>query len=272
MAEQKPIRSHRGNKGFYRVFNFAIQIANHIFMNKALIVAKKEISTFFDSLIAYVILSIFLLLSGYFTWVWSNNVFFAGQASLQVFFEISYWTFFAFVPAITMRSISEEMRSGTLELLSTKAISDWQIIIGKYLSCMTLLAVALACTLPYYITISYLGKIDHGATLGGYFGLLLLSSAYASLGLLASSLTPNQIVAFLMTLGFGFLFFIVFEVASQGAKGIFRDVLNYLSFRVHYESIARGVLDVRDVLFFASVTFGGLLGAQTMLGSRNWKD
>jgi ABC-2 type transport system permease protein len=240
-------------------------------MNKAFIIAKKEVSTFFDSLIAYVILSIFLLLTGYFTWIWTNNVFFVGQASLQVFFEISYWTFFAFVPAITMRSLSEEMRAGTLELLSTKAITDTQIVMGKYLSCVALLAVALVFTLPYYATLSYLGKVDHGATLGGYLGLLLLCSAYISLGIFASSLTSNQIVAFLMTLGFGFLFFFVFELAALGSKGILREVLSFLSFRIHYESIARGVLDIRDVVFFATVTFLGLFGSQIMLGSRNWK-
>ncbi len=240
-------------------------------MNKVFIIAKKEVSTFFDSLIAYVILSIFLLLTGYFTWVWTNNVFFVGQASLQVFFEISYWTFFAFVPAITMRALSEEMRAGTLELLSTKAVTDWQIVVGKYLSCLALLGVALLCTLPYYITLSYLGKVDHGATVGGYFGLLLLSSTYIALGVFSSSLTSNQIVAFLITLGFGFLFFFIFELASVGSKGFLRDMLSFLSFRVHYESVARGVLDVRDIVYFASVTFLALWGSQIMLGSRNWK-
>ena len=135
-------------------------------MNKIWILTKKELASYFDSLIAYVMIILFLGLSGFFTWLFGNSVFLIGQADLQVFFSISYWTLFFFIPAITMRSLAEETRAGTIELLSTKAVSDWEIVLGKFLSCFLLVAIALACTLPYYITVSNLGNIDNGATIG----------------------------------------------------------------------------------------------------------
>src|SRR5215210_505630 len=117
-------------------------------MNKMWIITKRELAAFFDSLIAYVIIIIFLGLSGFFTWLFGNNIFYTGQADLGIFFSIAYWTLFFFIPAITMRMLAEEIRSGTFEMLSTKAVSDWQIIVGKFLACLILVVIALACTFP----------------------------------------------------------------------------------------------------------------------------
>ena len=142
-------------------------------MKKIWIIAKRELGSYFDSLIAYLMIIIFLGLSGFFTWLFGNNIFLMNQASLSVFFGIAYWTLFFFIPAITMRSIAEENRSGTIELLSTKAVSDAEIIAGKFLGSYLLVVIAISFTLPYYITVANLGNIDHGAVIGGYLGLLL---------------------------------------------------------------------------------------------------
>ncbi len=239
-------------------------------MNKIWILTKKELASYFDSLIAYVMIILFLGLSGFFTWLFGNSIFLIGQADLQVFFAISYWTLFFFIPAITMRSLAEETRGGTIELLSTKAVSDWQIVLGKFLACFLLVAIALACTLPYYITVAHLGKIDHGATIGGYLGLLLFSAMYISIGIFSSSITNNQIVAFLLALFIGIFFHVLFDVISSQMTGILGDIFNYLSARTHFESISRGVVDSRDIIYFLSVIFVGLLMSETMLSKRNW--
>lgn len=240
-------------------------------MNKVWIIAKRELASYFDSLIAYVIIVLFLGLSGFFTWVFGSNVFMQNQANLSVFFSIAYWTLFFFIPAITMRSLAEENKSGTIELLSTKAIDDWQIVLGKYTACLLLVAVALACTLPYYLTISFLGEADHGAIIGGYVALLLISSVYTSIGIMASSMTNNQIVAFLLALFISFFFHLIFDLLSANLTGTLGHLLDYLSIRSHFHSLARGVADTRDFLYLLSLTFIALLIAQTMLSKRLWQ-
>ncbi|HLF35063.1 MAG TPA: ABC transporter permease subunit [Cyclobacteriaceae bacterium] len=239
-------------------------------MDKIWILSKKELASYFDSLIAYVMIILFLGLSGFFTWLFGNTIFLIGQADLQVFFGISYWTLFFFIPAITMRSLAEETKSGTIELLSTKAVSDWQIVLGKFLAALMLVAIALACTLPYYITVSSMGPIDHGATIGGFTGLLLFSAMYISIGIFSSSLTNNQIVSFLMALFIGIFFHILFDLISSNMTGFLGDTFNFMSARTHFESISRGVIDSRDIIYFLSVIFVGLLLSESMLSKRNW--
>lgn len=240
-------------------------------MDKIWIIAKRELASFFDSLIAYVMIILFLGMSGFFTWLFGNNIFLINQASLQVFFGIGFWTLFFFIPAITMRMLAEETRSGTIELLSTKAITDWQIVGGKFLACLLLVMIALFCTLPYYITVSQLGSVDHGGIIGGYLGLILLSAGYISIGLFASSVTNNQIVAFLMALFIGIFFQILFDVMGSSFRGGLGTALNYLSMRAHFESLSRGVIDSRDIVYFLSITLVGLLFSQSMLSRRNWQ-
>ena len=241
-------------------------------MKSIWIITKRELAAFFDSLVAYVLIIIFLGLSGFFTWVSSSsNIFLINQADLQVFFGISYWTLFFFIPAVTMRSIAEENRAGTIELLSTKAVTDWQIVSGKFLSSLLLIVIALVCTLPYYITVSRLGNVDDGAVIGGYFGLILLSAAYISIGIFSSSTTNNQIVAFLLSLFVGIFFHILFDVLASSFTGSLGVIFDYLSVRSHYESISRGVIDSRDIIYFLSIVFIGLIFAQMNLSKRNWR-
>lgn len=240
-------------------------------MNKIWIITKRELAAFFDSLIAYVIIIMFLGFTGFFTWINTNNVFLMGQASMQIFFQIGFWTLFFFIPALTMKMLAEENRSGTIELLSTKSISDWEIVTGKFLACLLLVVIALVCTLPYYITISQLGEIDHGAVVGGYFGLILLSAGYISIGIFASSITNNQIVAFLVALLIGIFFHLLFDIMGYSFRGTIGSVLNYLSMRTHFDSLSRGVVDTRDLIYFFSVIGVGLTFAQAMLSKRNWQ-
>lgn len=241
-------------------------------MDKILVLARKELASYFDSLISYVMIILFLGFSGFFTWLSTSNVFIIGQASLQVFFGVSYWTLFFFTAAITMRSIAEESRSGTIELLLTKSISDTQIVVGKFLGSMALIAIALAFTLPSYFTVMKLGDVDHGGIIGGYLGLILLSSAYVSLGTFISSITNNQIVALLLTLGVGIFFHFIFGAASANTTGAMADLFAYLDAQAHFRSLARGVIDLRDIVYFLSLTFIGIYLSQFTLSKRSWKE
>ena len=195
--------------------------------------------------------------------------FFIGQATLQPFFSIAYWTLFFFIPALTMRMIAEERRSGTIELLLTKSVNDWQVVLGKFLSCFILIAIALALTLPYYISIASIGPIDHGAVWTGYLGMLLLSMVFISIGLFASSITNNQVVAFLLALFIGIFFLIIFDVLSTSFTGWFANLYSYLSLSTHYESISRGVIDSKDLIYFFSIAIFGLVLAEISLSKRN---
>lgn len=227
-------------------------------MNLVWTIAKKELSSFFDSLVAYILLVAFLGFSGFFTWLYGADIFFRSQADLKVFFSVAFWTLFFFIPALTMRMIAEEKKSGTIELLLTKAITGRQLVLGKFIACLLMVGIALAFTLPYYYTISTMGNVDHGATISGYAGLLLMSAAYIGIGLFASSVTGNQIVAFLLALLIGIFFHFIFGILSQGLSGTVGEVLSTLSLSAHYESVTRGVLDSKDLIYFLSITFFGL--------------
>ncbi len=232
-------------------------------------IAKKELQSFFDSLIAYILLVLFLGFSGFFTWLFGSDVFYVGQASLGTFFSIAYWTLFFFTPALTMRLLAEENKTGTIELLLTKAVTDRQVVWGKFLSAFLLVIIALAFTFPYVITLSKIGNIDAGEIICGYAGLALMSGAYISIGLYASSITNNQIVAFLLAMSIGLFFHIIFEVLAGNFTGVFAQVFLTLSLNNHFESISRGVVDTRDVIYFASIIFLGLLLSEFSLTKRN---
>lgn len=234
-------------------------------MKEIWILAHRELKSFFNSLMAYILLVAFLGFSGFFTWISGADVFMVGQASLQSFFGIAYWTLFFFIPGLTMGQLAEENRSGTIELLMTKPITDWQVVIGKFLSTLMLIAIALAFTLPYYITVSTLGPIDHGAVWTGYLGLLLMSGSYIAIGLFASSITKNQIVSFLLALLIGIMFHILFGILSSSFTGFMGNLFNYLSLSTHYESISRGVVDTKDLVYFLSIIAMGLAAAEFVL-------
>ena len=237
-------------------------------MRQVLTISRREFGAFFDSLVAYILLVAFLGFTGLFTWLLGADVFLRKQADLQVFFNIAYWTLFIFIPAITMRMLAEERKTGTIELLLTKSVTDLQVVSGKFMACLVLVLTALCLTLPYYITIASIGNIDHGATLCGYLGLLLMSSAYIGIGLFASSLTSNQIVAFLLALLISLLFHFVFDVIASGMTGWTAELFSYMSVTRHFESMSRGVIDSKDVIYFLSLTFLGLLFANVMISKR----
>lgn len=208
-------------------------------------------------------------MSGFFTWLYGADVFLRGEASIESFFGVAYWTLFLFIPALTMRMIAEERNSGTIELLLTKPVTDWQVIVGKFVACIALVGIALLFSLPYYFTVAWLGPVDHGAVWCGYIGILLLSSAYAGIGIFASSIAQNQIVAFLLSLCTGIFFVIIFNMFAGGMSGWAGRIFHYLSFSPHYESFTRGVIDSKDVIYFASFTLLTLLLAHGVLSRRN---
>lgn len=238
-------------------------------MRTTWIITKKELQSYFDSLIAYILLILFLGFSGFFTWLFGSDIFMNGQASLQSFFSIAYWTLFFFTPALTMRLLAEEKKTGTIEMLLTKAVTDRQVVTGKFLAAFLLVLIALAFTFPYVITLANIGDIDAGQILCGYAGLALMSGAYISIGLYASSLTNNQIVAFLLALTIGMFFHIIFEVLAGSFTGVTAQLFSTLSLNSHFESISRGVVDTRDVIYFASLIFLGLFLSEMSLTKRN---
>ena len=211
---------------------------------------------------------VFLAISGLFTWLYGSDIFFMNQASLQSFFSIAFWTLFFFIPALTMKQIAEENKSGTIEMLLTKPISEWQVIWGKFFATLILIAIALLLTFPYYITVKSLGSIDTGAVITGYLGLLLMSSAYISIGLFASSLTNNQIVAFLLALFIGIFFHIIFGFLASNMSGLIATIFSYLSLSTHFESISRGVIDSKDIIYFLSIIFMGIIAAEAIVVKR----
>jgi ABC-2 type transport system permease protein len=233
------------------------------------IITKRELNSFFDSLIAFIMIILFLGFSGFFTWISGSDIFMVGQASLRSFFSIAYWTLFFFIPALTMRLIAEEKKTGTIEMLLTKAVTDRQVIIGKFLATLMLITIALLFTLPYIITVSKIGNIDTGGVICGYLALILMSAAYTSIGLFTSCITNNQIVAFLSALFIGLFFHIIFEIIAAGMTGFFGQIINSLSVTVHFESLARGVVDSKDLIYFGSIIFLGLFLSEVSLSKRN---
>lgn len=238
-------------------------------MHAIWIITKRELQSFFDSLIAYIILILFLGFNGFFTWLFGSDIFLAGQANLQSFFTVSYWTLFFFIPALTMRLLAEEKKSGTIELLLTKAVTDREVVVGKFLSTLLLVGIALLFTLPYIVTVYNIGNMDLGQALCGYLGLLLMSATYISIGLYASSTTSNQIVAFLMALLIGLFFHIIFDVLASNFSGFVGQLFHTLSLSNHFEGISRGVIDTRDIVYFGSIIFIGLYLSELSLTKRN---
>ena len=238
-------------------------------MKKIWIITKRELKSFFDSLMAYVMIILFLGFSGFFTWIFGSDIFMVNQASLQSFFGIAFWSLFFFIPAVTMALFADERKAGTLELLVTKPVTDRQIIAGKFLAAFLLICITLALTIPYYITVATIGKVDHGAVIMGYMGLLFMSAVYISIGIFASSITSNQIVAFLLALFAGIFFHLIFSILASATSGWLSALFTYLSLSTHYESMARGVIDSKDLIYFASIVILAFIGTEQALSKRN---
>ena len=238
---------------------------------------RKEIGGFFSSLTGYLVIAVFLLLNSLFMWIVPGqfNVIENGYATLDSLFAIAPWVFLFLVPAITMRMFSEEKRSGTLDLLYTRPVSELQIILAKFLASWALVFCSLIPTLIYFWSVSRLGSpagnLDMGGTWGSYIGLLFLGGIYAAIGLFASSLTGNQIVAFILAVFLSFLMLQGFEFLSGIAKsGSTEFFISRLGIEYHYNSISRGVVDSRDILYFAGVIFLFVVGTRTVLQSSKW--
>ena len=233
----------------------------------SIIFCKKELKSYFDSPIAYIIITIFLLISG---WFFFSDLFLVNQATLRNLFGIIPFIFMFFIPAITMRLISEEKKSGTIEILLTLPVKDHQIILGKFLAGMFLISLAVILTLVYAFTLSGLGNLDFGSVVSGYLGLILLGATYLSIGIFTSSLTQNQIVAFIISFLIIFVLYLLDNVLIF-VPGFLSSVLEYLSVNYHFSNISRGVIDSRDVIYYLSLIFFFLFLAVRVLSSRKWR-
>ena len=225
---------------------------------------RREFRSYFDSPIAYIVLVFFLLVSGYF---FTSNLFLMNQASLRTLFGIIPLLFVFFIPAISMRLIAEEKKSGTIELLFTYPIKDSEIVLGKYFAALGLIIVSLVCTFIYAISVSTLGDMDGGQVIAGYIGLLLIGASYLAIGMFASSITENQIIAFIVALAISFFFFILDKILFFVPASI-ASILEYLAIEYHFQNIARGVLDSRNLIYYFSMIFIGLMLASHALSRR----
>jgi ABC-2 type transport system permease protein len=221
-------------------------------------ILKKEFNSFFASTVAYLVMGVFLLINGLFLWVFKSdfNILNAGFSDVNSFFYLAPWFFLLLIPAITMKSFADEFNKGTIELLKTKPISNWQIVMGKFSASVLLVIVALIPTFTYIFTIYQLGNpignIDFGSIIGSYMGLFFLATTYTAIGLFTSTLSKNQIVAFISGV---LITFILFEGFDAISNLIGNDLsLKQLGIKKHFKSISRGVIDTRDVLYFISVT------------------
>jgi ABC-2 type transport system permease protein len=237
----------------------------------------KEIRVFLSSLIGYVVMGVFLLITGLFLWVFpgDTNILDMGFATLDSLFFVTPWVFIFLIPAITMRSFSEERRTGTIELLLTKPLSEWQIILAKFGAGLLLVWIALLPTLVYYITVYQLGNpsgnLDSGGIWGSYLGLFFLASAYVAIGLFCSTLTDNQIIAFLSAALLSFVMYSGFQsIANFDLLGSLDSFVGNLGMQAHFNSLGRGVVDSRDVLYFLIITFLFLFTSRLVLLSRKW--
>ncbi len=239
---------------------------------------KKEIKTFFGSLIGYLAILVFLLVTGLFLWVFPGayNIPDNGYATLEGLFSLAPWLYLFLVPAITMRFFADEKRTGTLEILLTRPLSDFQLIFAKFLAGMVLVIFSLLPTLLYFLSVYLLGNpvgsIDTGATWGSFFGLFFLASIYVAIGIFASSLTDNQIVSFILAMVLSFIFYLGFDfIASSGIPFLLEQIFEWLSINNHYLSASRGVIDMRDMVYFTGMTFLFLWFTRGFLRKGTWK-
>jgi ABC-2 type transport system permease protein len=236
-------------------------------MSATLAITKRELRTYFNSPVAYIVITVFMLLAGYLFW---NTVFIERQAEMRGYFGLMPMLFTFIIPAITMRLLAEEKGSGTLELLITMPIRDWEVVVGKFLAAVGLLAALLLLTLVYAFTLAAIGPVDKGPAYGGFFGLLLMGSAYAAIGVMASSLTRNQIVAFILAFAISFGLYLFGRVVQIVPPSV-QPVVAFLSIDNHFEAISRGVIDSRDEFYYLSVIAVSLVVATVALESRKWK-
>jgi len=238
-------------------------------MRNVLAVARRELRAYFDSPVAYIVLVSFLLVAG---WMYFSTLFLADRADMRSFFTPSPFSpamlIVILAPAMTMRLIAEERKSGTIELLLTMPIRDSEIVVGKFLAALALMAVGLALTIAYPITVASLGDLDWGPVIGGYVGLVLFSAALLSIGLLCSALTENQIVAFIVAFLISAVLYYVYWLQFF-VPSFLAPVVEFVSLSFHLDNLARGVIDSRDVIFYLSLTASALLLATQAVARRH---
>ena len=239
-------------------------------------VFKKEFSGFLHSLIAYIVIGVFLIGVGLPVWIFpETSLLDSGYADLSVLFSLAPYVFMFLIPAITMRSFAEEKKLGTLEFLFTKPLTDWQIIFGKFFAAFALMTVAVLPTAVYYFSVSALGNptgnIDTPGVIGSYIGLILLGGVFCSIGIFASAISNNQIVAFLVAAMLCFIIYYGFDSLAQlsfvGSTGL---LIKQFGILYHYDSLSKGLIDSRDVIYFLSVAAAMLIFTKTVLSSRSW--
>lgn len=239
---------------------------------------RKEITGFFSSLTGYIVIIVFLLFNSLFMWVFSGewNIFESGYAGLDTLFFFSPWVFLFLVPAVTMKMIAEEKRLGTIELIYSKPVTEREVILGKYLAAITLVLLSLLPCLVWYVSVYFLGEtpgnLDRGGTWGAFIGLFFLAAIYASAGIFASSLTDNQVVAFIIAVIICFVLYMGFDSIAYlpGLKKLDEFIIN-LGINEHYKSMSRGVLDIRDMTYFVAVSLIFVEATRLVLVSRKWR-
>jgi len=237
----------------------------------------KELASFFNSFIGYLVIGIFLIINGLVLWIFPSqfNILDSGYANMDSLFILAPWIFLFLVPAVTMRLFSDEKKSGTIEFILTKPLSDLQIIFAKYLAGISIVILALLPTLIYFLSVYILGNpqgnIDSGGTWGSYIGLMFLSAVYVAIGLFSSSISENQIISFLVGMVISILAFIGFEtLSSMNFMFAFKNFLIEIGINEHYRSMSRGVIDSRDIIYFLSAISVFILATKIVLESRKW--
>ncbi len=237
---------------------------------------KKELNSFFSSPIGYLVIAVYLVFNGLFLWVFEGyfNILHAGFADLNSYFFLAPWIFLFLIPAITMRSFSDEINTGTIEILRTKPITTWQLVIGKYLGALTLVILAIIPTLIYVYSIYQLGNpkgnINFGVAIGSFIGLLFLASSYTAIGIFSSTISKKQIVSFIIGVLLSFLLFYGFEaIATSNLTGNLNNNIQQFGMSEHFNSIGKGVIDTRDLIYFASITFFFLFITKNRIQNEN---
>jgi gliding motility-associated transport system permease protein len=222
----------------------------------------KELNSFFSSPIAYLVIAVYLLINGLFLWVFKGdlNILHAGFSDLNTYFFLAPWIFIFLIPAITMRSFSDEINTGTIELLKTKPLTNWELILGKFMGSFVLVIIAIIPTLIYVYSIYQLGNpignIKFGTTFGSFVGLLFLASTYTAIGIFSSTISKNQIVSFIIAVFISFFLYYGFEAfADFNTIGNLDYTIQNFGMSAHFNSISKGVIDTRDLIYFLSITF-----------------
>ena len=236
-------------------------------MAPALVISRREIRTYFNSPVAYIVVTVFTVITGY---LFFQQLFTEKQAELRGMFGFMPFLFMFMVPAVTMRLLADEKSSGTLELLSTMPVRDWEVVVGKFLAALALVGTAIGLTIVFAVSVRMLGPLDRGPAIGGYIGLLLMACAFVAIGVMCSAFTRNSIIAFIAAFGVCFALYLFGRLGQFMPESI-RPIIAFLSIDGHFDNIGRGVVDSRDVLYYLSVIATCLLLATTALESRRWK-